>query len=117
MLLVLRLLENKVLQQVQPLLLLFGLLLLVSNHGKQVESNLRALIFLDPLLDLLSRSSQPSILGHISMYDRALLQAIELVELSIVVNVANEVEGIVVSLRILVLLDLEGVLASEAIVG
>ena len=92
-------------------------LFLVADQCQQVEADLACLIALDPFHYLLAGEGQPVVVGARAVRDRTFLEPVQLVELPVEGDVADEVEGVFFLARVLGLLKLKRVLASEAVVG
>mmetsp|Transcript_43947 Transcript_43947/g.116174 ORF Transcript_43947/g.116174 Transcript_43947/m.116174 type:complete len:332 (-) Transcript_43947:50-1045(-) len=107
-----------------PVNLLLRILQLVGDHRHEVETELSTLasrcglsagVGVDASLDLLGNLRGPRCFrGRVANKNRSLLQAIELVDFTVVTDVPNEMEGI--ALRFVVVHDLERRLMTEGIV-
>lgn len=102
--------------KLEPVDLVFSLLLLVSSDGEEVEPDLRGLVALDAGLDLFASEILPVFFCAGSIANGTFLEAIQLVQLPIDWNIGDEVEGVLFLAPVLGVLDLEGVLPSEAVV-
>lgn len=91
---------------------------LVSDNGKQIESDLVACVVLNARLDLLTGEGEPGLFRALTVRDRTTLQPIELVQSVIVRHEANEMEHIVIlGRRLGLFIHDEWILPCEAIVS
>jgi hypothetical protein len=89
---------------------------LVPHKGEEVETDFGGLIAGDALLDLVASQVEPGLICARAIADRALLQTVQLIQLTIERYIADKMEGILLLAGVLGVFDLEWVLPMEAVV-